>query len=45
MPPWRGSEADVERQGHVPRADVIIEAVVEKLEIKQKIFGRCRSAR
>jgi len=30
-------EADVEGNG-VPRADVIIEAVVENLEIKQKIF-------
>ncbi|MGI9405493.1 MAG: 3-hydroxyacyl-CoA dehydrogenase NAD-binding domain-containing protein [Hyphomicrobiaceae bacterium] len=24
---------------HIPRADVIIEAIVEKLEIKQKVFG------
>ncbi|WP_196260577.1 3-hydroxyacyl-CoA dehydrogenase NAD-binding domain-containing protein [Pelagibacterium limicola] len=31
-------EADVEGRG-IPRADVLIEAVVEKLEVKQQIFG------
>lgn len=31
-------EADVEGKG-IPRADVLIEAVVENLEIKQSIFG------
>src|SRR5690606_10049821 len=31
-------EADVEGKG-IPRADVLIEAVVEKLEIKQQIFS------
>ena len=36
--PWRGSIADPEGK-HIKHADVVIEAIVEKLEVKQKLFA------